>query len=259
MSYVCVIIGTIYTNISVDRYIISPLTRQFMLNSFLYVNFYLEGVFVNNPYKGVMNGSLWTLPIEVISYIIVLALVAKRGIKIQIFILLCSVIITHAGAEFLEERKQDYIIYATSIKYCLKLNVFFLCGCLIKAICNNSSVLMLKMPYWILLIFILWWINKIAVYEPIVILMYAIIIINVGNSKIFEKIVPLRIKNHLLNNDYSYGMYLYAFPVQQIMIQYVPDNWIIYVSSTIIITSILAWVSWTYIEREPVKWAKTLA
>lgn len=73
-----------------------------------------------------MNGSLWTLPIEVISYIVVLALVAKRGIKTQIFILLCSIIVTHAGAEFFEERKQDYIIYATSIKYCLKLNVFSL-------------------------------------------------------------------------------------------------------------------------------------
>jgi len=252
----CVIIGSIYTNISVGRYIISPLTRQFMLNTFLYVNFYLEGVFVNNPYKGVINGSLWTLPIEVVSYILVLVLAVKHGIKTQASILGCAIIVTHEITKFLVETNYDYIFYATSIKYCLELNVFFLCGCLIKAIFNNSSVLILEMRYFVILCLLLCWMNKLGLYNPILILIYAIIVINIGHLKIFEKIIPLQINNHLLKNDYSYGMYLYAFPVQQIMIQYAPKSWIMYVSSTVIITSILAWASWTYIEREPLKWAK---
>lgn len=254
----CLIIGIFYTNISIHKYITSPLTRQYVGNAILYINFYLEGVFLTNPYKGVINGSLWTLPIEVVSYLLVLALTTRRGPKTQICTLISVIITTHTGFELFVKNKSDYVIYATSIKYCLELNVFFLCGCLIRVINNNTEFLSFRTRYLVIWILLLYGLNKLMLYGPILTLVFGIIIVNIGNSKIFDKIIPMQINNHLRNNDYSYGMYLYAFPVQQIIIQYYPDNWIVYISTTIIITSIIAWISWTYIELPPLKWAKTL-
>ena len=110
-----VIIGSIYTNISVARHIISPLTRQFMFSIFVYVNLYLEGVFVYNPYKCVINGNLWTLPIGVVSYILVLVVAVKHGIKTQASILGCAIVVTYEITKILVETNHDYIVYSTAI------------------------------------------------------------------------------------------------------------------------------------------------
>jgi len=50
--------------------------------------------------------------------------------------------------------------------------------------------------------------------------------------------------------DYSYGFYIYAFPVQQSIIYLYPEiSPLIFISSGFIITMIFAALSWHYIEE----------
>ncbi len=52
-----------------------------MLNSLFYVNYTLPGVFENNIYPNAVNGSLWTLPAEVLMYVLIPVLFSLFGYK----------------------------------------------------------------------------------------------------------------------------------------------------------------------------------
>jgi peptidoglycan/LPS O-acetylase OafA/YrhL len=59
-------------------------------------------------------------------------------------------------------------------------------------------------------------------------------------------------------NDISYGVYLYACPFQNLLIQYHPDisPWVLTIY-TLIYTCIVGYLSWTIVER-PFMQMKTL-
>lgn len=56
------------------------------------------------------------------------------------------------------------------------------------------------------------------------------------------------------SGDYSYGLYIYAFPVQQTVAHYLPDIGIVaYIIVCSLVTMALAVVSWHWIERPALK------
>jgi len=65
------VIGTAVTTLSVSSYFTNiDVYRYIAQNSVLYtVNGHLPGVFVNNVYPDAVNGSLWTLPVEAFAYL----------------------------------------------------------------------------------------------------------------------------------------------------------------------------------------------
>jgi len=53
-------------------------------------------------------------------------------------------------------------------------------------------------------------------------------------------------------HDFSYGLYLYAFPVQQTISQFMPhvkENWLLALVLSTIISGLLALISWYFIEK----------
>lgn len=65
------LVGPIVTSQPVEAYFASKTTYLYLLNALLIPIHPLPGVFVNNPYPNVVNGSLWTLPVEFLCYILV--------------------------------------------------------------------------------------------------------------------------------------------------------------------------------------------
>lgn len=66
-------LGLLFTTWSWAAYLADPRTYRYLIKSstlFFGVSFDLPGVFDGNPYKAVVNGSLWTLPHEVHVYAI---------------------------------------------------------------------------------------------------------------------------------------------------------------------------------------------
>lgn len=67
--FLCVfVLGVGLTSIPLKRYFSTPKTYLYFLNAFAMPYHDLPGVFVNQYYTTV-NGSLWTIPIELLSYI----------------------------------------------------------------------------------------------------------------------------------------------------------------------------------------------
>ncbi len=63
------LLGPFFTNMSIIDYITDLATYKYLLNAILIPIHSLPGVFENNIYGNVINGALWTLPIEFICYI----------------------------------------------------------------------------------------------------------------------------------------------------------------------------------------------
>ncbi len=92
------IVGPLITQLSFKEYFSSG-ALKYLENLVLYVRYQLPGCFASTPYPNVINGSLWTLPVEVLMYILLPILInicrirsrSKKsvGVFIAITVLVC--------------------------------------------------------------------------------------------------------------------------------------------------------------------------
>ena len=84
---VCILVcGLFFSTYSLGKYFLSSDFFKYCLNFILIPIHNLPGVFMNNIYPGVVNGPLWTLPIEFVCYLVLLLayklnLVNKKSYK----------------------------------------------------------------------------------------------------------------------------------------------------------------------------------
>ncbi len=84
---VCILVcGLFFSTYSLGKYFLSSDFFKYCLNFILIPIHNLPGVFMNNIYPGVINGPLWTLPIEFVCYLVLLLvyklnLVNKKSYK----------------------------------------------------------------------------------------------------------------------------------------------------------------------------------
>lgn len=68
------VLGPLVTTLSLGEYFSETRTWMYLRNILLATSYDLPGVYLDNPYTGVVNGSLWTLPMEASMYVCVAAL-----------------------------------------------------------------------------------------------------------------------------------------------------------------------------------------
>lgn len=231
--------------------VLSYLKNIFIL---LGLNVVIDGVFTNNVYPSTINGSLWTLPWELRMYIL-LTIVALFSTYRRIVILLIAILspIVYIVNDIINITENLSIILA------LRMTSFFFIGAAFyffkdKIYISNkiSGLLLLFIFFTIItesadLIFVL---NVVAV--PYLIFYFA------------YKIPQIKFLNG--KNDYSYGLYIYAFPIQQfiIMINYknnLVSNSHFYFSlilSTVLIF-IFAYLSWHMVEKKFLSFKKVVS
>ena len=161
----------------------------------------LPGVFIANPYGPAINGSLWTLGHEVTAYLCVLLAGWSRIFRRnQVFWL--------STAAFL-------VLYGWKVELPLKgrfeelcyLGLPFLFGAILY---RWRGVIRLSAPIALILIFTATLARETGLFSPVLALTLAYVTIWLG----FLPTAILGQYNRL--GDYSYGTYLYAFPVQQL-------------------------------------------
>jgi peptidoglycan/LPS O-acetylase OafA/YrhL len=240
------VIGPFFTTIGIKQYFLHGETRDYLITNALLVNtrFYLPGVFEKNLFRGGVNGSLWTLPAEVRCYTFVLLLGLIGILRNRIYVLCISLIILAL-----------YIFHVAYLNFFFSeiekttLFIFFLAGILVycfkdKVIINNF----IGVGLFILFLFIR---NDGIGAEVLfdIFLIYATLCFS--KDKFLRRIK--------FDFDYSYGIYIYGFLVQQI-IAYKFGNLSSYQSMclTIPITVIVAMLSWHFIEKPSLNFAKRI-
>jgi peptidoglycan/LPS O-acetylase OafA/YrhL len=244
------VMGPILTRLSLGEYFSNPLTYFYLKNIALYINYYLPGLFAGNVYPGAVNGSLWSLPAEFAMYLLTpiliggASLIAGRGAFAVIGGVFIAVgfWLTSVMPQFI------YVVYATDVWTWLSVAPYFLMG-MMYAVCRLDRMLSIYIGsagLFALAVFE----TSVPVKEAalLVILPYFSLSFGMGLAPALHKLTR--------GTDLSYGLFLYGFPVEQILhhgLGTLIGPWKTFVLATIICGG-LAYLSWNLVEKPALNW-----
>jgi peptidoglycan/LPS O-acetylase OafA/YrhL len=233
--------------LNIYNYLIT--NKNFLLNILLIKHYYtIEGVFSSNNLKEI-NGSLWTLKYEFIMYLIVLFLGVFKVLKKEL-VLLSTIVILFLF--FQNISTQTWSFFDIQYKSLLHFGMFFLFGSTIYfyeyqlKIYKHLPIIMF-LGYFIVRIFVPnsdFRINLLMIWFPILTLI-------IGKE-------PFKFSyNSKKWGDYSYGIYLWGWPVQQFLINkfefFKSNNHYCLSLIAIIISFVFAFFSWHFVEKPSLK------
>lgn len=210
------VLGPLFTELSWQNYFTSFATYRYLGGVFLYfITYRLPGVFLHNPYPGAINGSLWTLPYEWTCYVLLVGLapfIRKNNFK--------AVGAAALGAMALRTifGRWQFWLVIPGISVDTRQLLLYLFVFLGGAVLAQAGA---RVPYrtWIaaVLLFVLLalvFVSKsLADYWLLLVLPYLLI-------WLAALPLPTKLQQFFVRADFSYGLYIYAFPVAQILIYY---------------------------------------
>lgn len=203
------------------------------------VSFKLPGVFECNPYKNTVNGSLWTLPYEIRMYLIlVVTWVALKIIKNARFRLFELILVSGAVASGI-----FVIAHHSGEGHFSRLFYMFFSGATFYILKERLTIS--RLLFWLFMTAL---ISAAIVNTNIFFIVYTL---TIAYIVFYISYIPSgHIRKYNLVGDYSYGVYIYAFPVQQSVAALVPGISVLsllLISGTI--TFLLAALSWHLLEK----------
>ena len=233
------ILGPVFTNLSLKEYFTNPLTWDYLRNIFLYISYALPGVFEHNAYPHAVNGSLWSLPVEFSMYLLLVVLgflSLPRTVSVVFMAALMLLIKLWAL-----QTPQMTVFYRTDLRQVALCGVYFWVGVVFYqynvqrffALSNLgvAAILLICLSRWSTLFPMGVW----------VLLPFLTLGFGLATGSFFGK---------LTSHDWSYGIYIYAFPVQQSFANIwptMPFGW--YLATTFAVTLAFAAASWRFIEK----------
>jgi len=241
------VIGPLVTQFDLARYLAADGTWTYLQNILLVTRYELPGVFTGNIYPDVVNGSLWTLPLEVLMYIGVMILGLTGFLKRRLIFLPIAVL---AVGHFWLLGKLGIESYF--IKNIFKLGLLYYSGAALFLYRDDIP--------WRGWIAALLFAALVATFRTdIGPLVYFIAL---PYLVLYLAYAPLPLISRFGKyGDFSYGLYIYAFPFQQLTI-YLFGQQVGVLGLTLIAfvpTLILAALSWHLIEAPAMKLKRLFA
>jgi peptidoglycan/LPS O-acetylase OafA/YrhL len=230
-------LGAWVTSLPLGEYWGHRATLNYLLTLVMRIHYVLPGVFEHNPYASGVNGSLWTIPLEVRCYVVLaaaglLGLLRRRSIWLGCVAAYMVWFIAKGSADLTGQ-----------VRYGRELSAFFLAG---------SALFMLRAHWqrqplvWLSALgaaaALLWWTGwhytATLVLTPLLVLMAG------------TRSTPI-LRRFGRWGDPSYGAYLLAFPVQQTVIHFLYPKFGFGATLALAagITLALAYASWHAIEK----------
>jgi peptidoglycan/LPS O-acetylase OafA/YrhL len=202
-----IILGSLFTTLPLRRYFLSWGLVKYFLNIVGDVQFSLPGVFYSNPHPGVVNQQLWTVPWELDCYILLAAL-ALVGIVRKPIVLVGTIVVICIAALLndLFDPPQLWVnVHGIILVESFIVGVAFFC--FRTAIKVSGAIFILSLAATMALLFVPYGTDfpygDYFVACPAAYVTVYLGLLNPARDKI------------LLSGDYSYGIYLYGFPIQQ--------------------------------------------
>ena len=239
------VLGPAMTTLSLQGYLQSGVPLHYMQGIWLYLSQYLPGVFEDNIYKIAVNGSLWSLPAEFLCYLIV----AASGFfhrRHGAVVLALALAITVTLNLYLPYYKGPQIIwYSTdpfqwaAVAVCFFVSSFY---CVFRVPLNGVIGLVALAG-----LFLSSKALPLTSYSVVMWIVLPYIVLVLGS-----RATPI-IVDWGRYGDFSYGMYLYSFPITQtiIAVNHNKINAYLLIVCVTVISVGSAYLSWHLVE----KWA----
>ncbi|MBB5462863.1 acyltransferase [Paraburkholderia sp. Cpub6] len=249
IAFAAFVVGPLVTNLSFGDYIRSPLLLQYCRSILLYpMSFSLPGVFADNPFRDNVNGSLWTLPMEVFLYGSVMAIsLTLRSSQARIAALASLLALCYG----LEIRQASGIVLTMPTQELYRCASSFIVGALLWQLRDDF-----RLPdwSWMPIVVFLLAVHATAVEVWSLILLVPLATVSFANASYGF------IRRAGRFGDVSYGLYVYAFLIQQTLMHYFPSIGVnrFFVWSAAL-SAMAGFASWHLIEKRAIKLKGTLS
>jgi peptidoglycan/LPS O-acetylase OafA/YrhL len=238
-----IVVGIFFTSLPLIQYFKNQGTFAYLNNIFLYNTSYLlpGGVFASNPYPGSVNGSIWTLAYEFTMYITVALIGAfKVYKKISALTIWKILFVAVLGLYIIGVQHFNISIFYLNISQFLPLALLFFSG-----IVMSKEEHRLKLTYTrgfaSLIVFMV-----LAFINPLLLPLYASIFLAYAIFALGKSDKMAWVGKY---GDFSYGIYIYSFPVQQMIVAttHTTNSYKLFFLS-LLVSLIIAVLSWHLLE-----------
>jgi len=240
------IIGPLLTAAPLAHYFHDPQFREYLLNITGDIHYRLPGLFAHNPYPDIVNAQLWTVPFELLCYvaIVVLALLGLR--RRRVLAPLSVVLLTAAYTVLKVYQAHGFPAPIIGRVSGLFLLVSFLSGVGLflygdrvpwsARLCAASGLIAAALLSVVP--------NGDYIMAPFA--AYFTISLGLTNPR---KLGILR------GADYSYGIFLYGFVIQQLLMALMPSArlWWLNILLSVPCAALFAAASWHFVEKPALK------
>ena len=241
------ILGPLFTDKTLAEYFSDRLFFRYFYNLIGHVQYSLPGVFSANPYSNMVNEQLWTIPSELKCYFLI-GLLSLFLVFRNRLCLLAVAIVFNVGIFALYGLAPSHwratIVAPAVIVGCFLAGVTLFvfrdrvpCSRLLFAICMIADVALLLIPQGDYLLPL-----------PIAYTAAYLGVLNPPRNRM------------LFSGDYSYGIYLYGFPIQQAIVASGGDYkaWLLNLAIALPLIVGIAIFSWWIVERPSLALRKRL-
>lgn len=219
----------------------------FFRNISLYqMQYSISGVFENNPFPLIINGSLWTIVYEFSLYIFLSLFLLISSNQIKKIIILSSFLIMYFGYLFYIDELSKIKIFDIEFLHFFNLGTFFVGGAALAAfkfetILNNKKIKYLALLLFFVVIVIT---VKLEIYNNFKHLFLTLFVLLFGLMSFWP------INNLHKIGDYSYGIYIYSFPIQQTLMYYFKFSTGKLICFSTLISLLFGALSWFFVEKK---------
>jgi peptidoglycan/LPS O-acetylase OafA/YrhL len=233
---------------NLTHYLHDPSVLSYFFNNLsLYrLQYSINGVFQDIPAKGIINGSLWTIPYEVSFYILLSSFfLLKKGLEKYVLLFLFILAINL----FYYRNIQSHPFLDLTSNYFIEFGSFFIAGSLLASFEIEKMQHKKIVLFWTLALFLisLRFLNF-YIFQyftlPVIVILFGL------SSTKYINDIGAKV------GDMSYGIYIYGYPVMQTLVHYFKLNYWQLMLCTLPVTFVLAYFSWHLIEKRALQLKK---
>lgn len=240
------VIGPLFTTLPLRDYVRSPVTWQYFANLWLDTRYALPGVFEQLPFPNTVNGTLWTIGLEVGCYLVLAAcgMVGLLRARAAAPLALAALVLLATALQWRYAARPGVALptWSAGLQYGLMFAVGVLLACLNSAMLRHRAT---AMAVLLAATAALHWLGPAPLYGQAWLLALG------GSGVILGSYATPGLARAGHFGDFSYGLYIYGFPVQQAVVALGGAQWefgpafVLSVATTLA----LAVLSWHLVER----------
>ncbi len=198
----------------------------------------LAGLFVDNPHLPIANGAPWTLKYEVICYAVLalgMFVWGRRRMRSALWVPALTLLAGLWMMKLPVDARETYLDHVARLWFAFGLGVMTWQA---AERIRPSALIMLGLGFDL-------WLALGTMFErPLAVLFVASLVLA------FAAIPAHGVRRFTNRVDLSYGVYIIAWPVTQVLVEQAPrlPLWGVTIA-TILLSSLLAWASWTFVEK----------